>query len=59
MGTGTTGRNIKAVKPARCLICKKIPQADCAWRQGRCPHRQPGMAESAIRNFFQFFNTGR
>jgi hypothetical protein len=58
MGTGTTGRNIKAVKPARCSICKQIPQADCAWRQGRCPHRQPGPAESAIRSFFNFLTQG-
>ena len=59
MGTGTTGRNFKAVKPSRCSICREIPEPDCAWRQGRCPHRQPSMIETAIRNFFNFFNTRR
>jgi len=55
MGTGTGNRNIKAVKLARCSICRKIPQPDCDWRQGRCPHREPSVAEAVIRNFFNFF----
>ena len=38
MGTGTGSRNIKAVKLARCSVCGKIPQPDCDWQQGRCPH---------------------
>jgi hypothetical protein len=59
MGTGTSGRNIKAVKLARCSICRQIPQLDCNWRQGRCPHRQPSVAEAVIRNFLTFFNTRR
>jgi hypothetical protein len=59
MGTGTSDRNIKAITPARCSICRKIPQSDCDWRQERCPYRQPSMVEAAIRNFFNFFKTWR
>jgi len=55
MGTGTTGRNTKAVKLARCSICRKIPQPDCDWRQGRCPHREPTIHQSVIRNFLKLF----
>jgi hypothetical protein len=59
MGTTTSGRNIKAVKLARCSICRKIPQPDCDWRQGRCPHHEPSVAEAVIRNFLTFFNIRR
>ena len=59
MGTRATSRNIKAVKLARCSICREIPQPNCNWRQGRCPHREPGIAEAVIHNFFNFFNTRR
>jgi len=38
MGTGKTSRNTKAVKLAKCSICRKVPGPDCAWHQGRCPH---------------------
>jgi len=55
MGTGTSGRNIKAVKLARCSICRKIPQPNCDWGQGRCPHRESSVAEAVIRNFFNLF----
>jgi hypothetical protein len=55
MGTGTSNRNIKAVKLAKCSICYKIPTPECAWHQGRCPHREPAIAELAIRSFFNFF----
>ena len=55
MGTGTTGTNTKAVKLAKCSICYKVPTPDCAWRQGRCPHREPGIAAASIRNFFNLF----
>lgn len=55
MGTGTSSRNTKAVKLARCSICRKIPQPDCDWRQGRCPHRDPGIAATVIHNFFKVF----
>jgi hypothetical protein len=59
MGTRTGSRNIKAVKLARCSICRKIPQPDCDWRQGRCPHHKPSVAEAVIRNFLTFSNTRR
>jgi len=55
MGTRTSGRNIKAVKLARCSLCREIPQPDCDWHQGRCPHREPAIIETVIRNFFNFF----
>jgi len=55
MGTGTSGRNIKAVKLARCSICRKIPQPNCDWRQGHCPHREPDIALAVIHNFFNLF----
>jgi hypothetical protein len=55
MGTGTTHRKAKAVKLARCSLCYKVPTPDCDWRQGRCPHREPAIAEAVIHNFFNFF----
>ena len=55
MGTGTTDRRVKAVKLAKCSICYKVPSPDCDWRQGRCPHRDPVISSSVIRNFFNFF----
>lgn len=55
MGSGTNDRNTKAVKLAKCSICYKVPTPDCDWRQGRCPHREPGIAAAAIRNFFNLF----
>ena len=55
MGSGTTGKNTKAVKLAKCSICYKVPTPDCDWRQGRCPHREPIIAAAAIRNFFNLF----
>lgn len=54
MGTGTTGRDPKAVKLPRCSICRKVPQPDCAWRQGRCPHRPLGAVEYMIKKIFRF-----
>jgi hypothetical protein len=24
-----------------CKTCGQVPQADCDWQQGRCPHREP------------------
>jgi hypothetical protein len=58
MGTGTPGRNTKAVKLARCSICRKIPTPDCDWHQGRCPHR-PSTIDNIVmarfKNFFKFF----
>ena len=58
MGTGTGDRNIKAVKLARCSVCGKIPQPDCDWQQGRCPHRPPNGLETTIGNFFNFSTNG-
>jgi hypothetical protein len=25
----------------KCLICRKDPDPNCTWNQGRCPHRVP------------------
>jgi hypothetical protein len=55
MGTGTNRRNFKAVKLARCSICRQVPTPDCVWQQGRCPHREPVISQSVIHNFFNFF----
>lgn len=55
MGTGKTSNPIKKVKLARCSICRETPRPDCDWRQGRCPHRDPMISQSVIRNFFNFF----
>lgn len=55
MGTGTTVRNTKAVKLAKCSICYKVPSPDCNWRQGRCPHREPSVTEAVIHKFFNLF----
>ena len=59
MGTGTSGRNIKAVKLARCSICRKIPQPDCDWRQGRCPHQDSTTDLDIIKHFFNFFKRSK
>jgi hypothetical protein len=59
MGTRQTGRNPKAVKLARCSICRKIPTPDCDWRQGRCPHREPAISQSVIHNFLNFFKRSK
>jgi hypothetical protein len=55
MGTRKNGPTIKAVKLARCSICREIPHPDCEWNQGRCPHRQPAISWGVIRNFINFF----
>jgi hypothetical protein len=57
MGTGQTHRSPKAVKLARCSICRKVPTPDCDWRQGRCPHREPAITQIVMRNFFSFFGS--
>jgi hypothetical protein len=59
MGTGQTRRNTKAVKLAKCSICYQVPVPDCNWRQGRCPHREPAISQSVIRNFFNFFRRSK
>jgi hypothetical protein len=59
MGTGTSRRNPKAVKLARCSICYKVPTPDCDWQQGRCPHREPMISQSVIHNFFNFFRRNK
>jgi len=59
MATGKTGRNTKAVKLARCSICRQIPTPDCDWKQGRCPHREPMISQSVIRNFFNLFRRSK
>jgi hypothetical protein len=57
MGTGTTRRNPKAVKLARCSICYRIPTPDCDWRQGRCPH-VPSMLDRIMSSTYKtrFYN---
>ena len=59
MGTGTTDQRVKAVKLARCSICRQIPTPDCDWHQGHCPHRDPAITEIMIRNFFNFFKRSK
>jgi hypothetical protein len=59
MGTGTSSKNLKAVKLARCSICRKVPAPDCNWQQGRCPHRDPAISQLVIHNFFNFFKRFR
>jgi hypothetical protein len=59
MGTGTSNRPTKAVKLARCSICRKVPASDCDWNQGRCPHREPVFVGIAMRNFFNFFKRSK
>jgi hypothetical protein len=52
-------------KQPRCSVCNETPAPDCAWQQGRCPHR-PSMLDqiladpyrSRFYNLFKFF-TGR
>jgi hypothetical protein len=41
----------------KCSICRKIPQPDCDYKQGRCPHR-PSIFEQIISNPYKsrFFN---
>jgi hypothetical protein len=55
METGTTNRSVKKVKLARCSICRQIPEPNCDWYQGRCPHRNPVINNVVIRNFLNFF----
>ena len=63
MGTGTPSRSVK--KEVTCNHCGEIIHPDCAWQQGRCPHR-PSMLDqiladpyrSRFYNLFKFF-TGR
>ena len=46
----------------KCAVCYKEIQADCTWRQGRCPHI-PSIADTIINdpykarflNLFNFF----
>lgn len=59
MGTGQTRRNPKAVKLARCAICRQVPTPDCNWRQGRCPHREPTISQAVVNNFFNFFKRSK
>lgn len=59
MGTEKTRRTPKAVKLARCSICRKVPTPHCDWNQGRCPHREPMIDMAVIRNFFNFFKRSK
>ena len=49
----------------KCKICMQQPRPDCAWRQGRCPHRVSMLDQiladpyrSRFYNLFRLF-TGR
>ena len=49
----------------KCRICLQPPEPDCAWRQGRCPHRMNMLDQiladpyrSRFYNLVKFF-TGR
>jgi hypothetical protein len=55
MGAGTTDQSAKTIKLSRCNICRKLPTPQCAWRQGRCPHRDPASDLATIKNFLNFF----
>jgi hypothetical protein len=55
MGAGTSHRDTKTVKLARCSICRKVPTPGCDWQQGRCPHRTPTSILATINNFLNFF----
>jgi hypothetical protein len=59
MGTGTSSRNTKAVKLAKCSICYRVPTPDCDWRQGRCPHRESTISSAVIHNFLNFFRRNK
>ena len=59
METGQTHTNSKALKLAKCSICYQIPSVDCNWHQGRCPHREPMISQSVIRNFLKFFKRSK
>jgi hypothetical protein len=50
---------IKAVKLARCSICRQVPSPECDWRQGRCPHRDPAIGQTVIRIFSRIFKWQR
>ena len=30
-----------ATKKQKCSICNQVPEPDCDYRQGRCPHLKP------------------
>ena len=53
MGTRTVSANIKKV--AKCSICRKVPVAECDWRQGRCPHLPPVLKLTAVDRIIKFF----
>jgi hypothetical protein len=64
MGTGTPDSSVTEVKE-KCKICLQQPEPDCAWHQGRCPHRASMLDQiladpyqSRFYNLFKFF-TGR
>jgi hypothetical protein len=44
-------------KQPRCSICRRIPKANCDYRQGRCPHR-PSMLDKILSNPYKsrFYN---
>jgi len=68
MGTGTPSRDTETgvTKIPRCSLCGTIPQPNCDWRQGRCPHL-PSMLDqiladpyrSRFYNLLRFFRRSR
>jgi len=52
-----TDTQTKIKKPALCSICKRVPQSNCDWNQGRCPHL-PSMFDCIMANPYKtrFYN---
>jgi hypothetical protein len=42
-------------KEPRCSVCRKIPNIQCNWRQGRCPHIPPVLKLTVVDNIIKFF----
>lgn len=59
MGTrqSSTDTQTRVKKPARCSICNQVPQANCNWNQGRCPHL-PSMFDRIMSSTYKtrFYN---
>lgn len=53
MGTRKINTSIKKI--ARCSICRRVPKAECDWRQGRCPHLPPMLKLTLIERVIKFF----
>ena len=56
MGTATTSTDTKELN-SKCQTCGQTIEFDCAWRQGRCPHR-PSLLSQVLADRYKsrFFN---